>query len=88
MRALAAYLQDGDARILFEGHTDDEGQAEANLALSRRRAEAVRAALVDGGVAGTRMQAAGRGESDPVADNDSAEGRARNRRVEIIVSGK
>lgn len=88
VRALAAYLQDGTDRILIEGHTDDEGQAEANQALSRRRAEAVRAALAEGGVAGSRMQAAGRGESDPVADNGSAEGRARNRRVEIIVPGK
>ena len=88
VRALAAYLGEGEGRILIEGHTDDEGQADANQALSRRRADAVRAALAEGGVAGSRMQAAGRGEDDPVADNTSAEGRARNRRVEIIVSGK
>jgi outer membrane protein OmpA-like peptidoglycan-associated protein len=87
VRVLAAYLQAGSGAILVEGHTDDEGQAEANQALSRRRAEAVRAALAEGGVAASRMKAAGRGEADPVADNGSAEGRARNRRVEIIVSG-
>jgi len=87
VRALAAYLQDGGGRLLIEGHTDDEGQAEANLVLSQRRADAVRAALADAGIARSRMQATGRGETDPITDNGTAEGRARNRRVEIVVSG-
>lgn len=88
LRALGAYLEGGSGRIRIEGHTDDQGQAEANFALSERRAEAVRSALAAAGVAASRMQAAGHGEDDPVADNGTAGGRARNRRVEIIVATK
>lgn len=75
----------GDAPILIEGHTDSRGSANLNQALSQRRAEAVRAALVEEGVDPARMTAVGRGEEQPVASNDSDEGRARNRRVEVIV---
>ena len=75
----------GAARVLIEGHTDDRGSDNLNQALSQRRAEAVRAALIEEGVDPGRLQAVGRGEDQPVADNASAEGRARNRRVEIVV---
>lgn len=73
--------------VLIEGHTDSQGSANANQLLSQRRAEAVREALVQEGVAVARLSVSGIGEDRPVADNASAEGRARNRRVEIVVEG-
>ena len=89
VKALAAYLQAGpSASVRIEGHTDNQGPAAANLALSQRRADAVRAALVAGGVPRSSIQSVGRGPAQPVADNASASGRAKNRRVEIIVSSK
>ena len=84
LRALAGELSGGGA-IRIEGHTDSQGADAANQALSKRRADAVRRALEDGGLAAGRLTATGRGEGSPVADNASADGRARNRRVEIIV---
>lgn len=71
--------------IRIEGHTDSQGEAAVNLALSQERANAVRRALVTGGVPASHIQAVGKGETDPLSDNLSTEGRARNRRVEIIV---
>lgn len=73
--------------VLIEGHTDGQGSANANQVLSQRRADAVRAALIEDGVDGARLSAVGVGEDRPVADNATADGRARNRRVEIIVQG-
>jgi outer membrane protein OmpA-like peptidoglycan-associated protein len=73
--------------VLIEGHTDSQGSGNANQVLSQRRADAVRAALIEEGVAASRLSAVGVGEDRPVADNASASGRARNRRVEIIVLG-
>ena len=72
-------------KLRVEAHTDDQGSDSVNLALSQRRADAVRKALADTGIAPARITAVGKGEAAPVADNGSAEGRARNRRVEIIV---
>jgi outer membrane protein OmpA-like peptidoglycan-associated protein len=86
LRALGAYLEGSAGAIRIEGHTDDAGEADANFALSLRRAEAVRAVLAAAGVAGARMEAVGRGEEEPVADNGTSAGRASNRRVEIIVA--
>lgn len=86
LRALAGQLRGGNGGISIEGHTDSQGADAANLALSKRRAEAVRRTLEDAGLPSARLSAGGRGETAPVADNDSAEGRARNRRVEIIVN--
>jgi outer membrane protein OmpA-like peptidoglycan-associated protein len=71
--------------LRVEAHTDSQGPEAANLALSQKRAEAVKRALVGIGIGAARIRAIGKGESAPVADNASAEGRARNRRVEIIV---
>jgi outer membrane protein OmpA-like peptidoglycan-associated protein len=75
----------GGRSVLIEGHTDNRGSANLNQALSQRRAEAVMRALVEEGIDAGRMSAVGRGMDQPVADNASAEGRARNRRVDIIV---
>ncbi|GAB3343692.1 OmpA family protein [Marilutibacter aestuarii] len=86
-RALATYLQagGGKTRIQVEGHTDDQGDPAANQALSQRRAQAVADALVAAGVSASRVQVEGLGQSRPLVDNGTAEGRARNRRVEVIV---
>ena len=71
------------ARI--EGHTDDRGDADYNQDLSQRRAESVAVYLVEAGVEQTRLEAAGFGESSPIEDNDTRDGRAENRRVEFHI---
>jgi OOP family OmpA-OmpF porin len=72
-----------DLRIAIAGHTDSQSSDTYNLDLSKRRALAVVKWLTDKGIAASRLVAQGFGESQPVADNDSAAGRALNRRVEI-----
>ncbi len=84
-RVIAFLQAAGDKQVLIEGHTDNRGSANLNQVLSQRRAEAVMRALVEEGIDPSRMTAAGRGMDQPVADNRSAEGRARNRRVDIVV---
>lgn len=74
-----------DKSIRIEGHTDSTGPSALNLRLSRERAEAVRDALVELGIEPERLNAVGMGEDFPIASNDTAEGRARNRRVDVIV---
>jgi OmpA-OmpF porin, OOP family len=74
--------------VLVEGHTDSTGDPAGNVELSRRRADAVKDALVERGVAADRIETAGLGESKPVASNDTEEGRAKNRRTEIVVTAK
>ncbi|HMA97367.1 MAG TPA: OmpA family protein [Polyangiaceae bacterium] len=81
-----ALKQSGEgATFLVEGHTDSRGSAEMNQALSTERATAVRDYLVSQGVSKERITAVGRGLNEPVAKNDTAEGRANNRRVEVVV---
>ena len=80
--------QEPDKQIRIEGHTDSTGSANANQVLSQRRAEAVRDALVAAGIDAARMTAVGVGAERPVAPNDTAEGRARNRRVDVILQDK
>lgn len=75
-----------DVRITVEGHTDSVGSEESNQALSQRRAEAVRDYLSGRGVPGERLEVAARGESAPLATNDTAAGRQQNRRVELILT--
>lgn len=70
-----------DLNVTIEGHTDSQGAEDANLQLSKRRAAAVQEWLVANSVDAGRLEVAGRGESDPVADNGTAEGMAQNRRV-------
>jgi len=72
-----------DARLVLEGHADEVGSREYNLRLSKRRAEAVRRALIADGIRASRLDARGLGRSRPVASNKTGEGRARNRRVEF-----
>jgi outer membrane protein OmpA-like peptidoglycan-associated protein len=71
--------------IRIEGHTDSVGSAETNLQISEQRAESVRQALVELGVASSRVTAVGLGEDFPIDSNEHAEGRARNRRVDVIL---
>jgi OOP family OmpA-OmpF porin len=66
--------------VIVIGHTDSTGNAEYNLGLSKRRAEAVRDYLVDTGVRTERLRILGRGKNDPIASNDTNDGRALNRR--------
>ncbi len=74
-----------DAKIVVEGHTDSQGQASFNQDLSMKRAQTVRDYLVSRGIAADRVTAQGLGSTRPIAENTSAEGRANNRRVEIVV---
>ena len=73
--------------IIAVGHTDSVGSDAYNQSLSVRRAEAVKAYLVSKGIEKNRVYTEGKGEKQPVADNKTAEGRAKNRRVEIEVVG-
>ena len=67
------------------GHTDSTGDASYNMQLSQRRARSVAAELIQRGVANARIATAGMGETQPVASNETADGRAANRRVEIKI---
>lgn len=82
-RALAGV---GIVSATVEGHASSEGDDAHNLRLSQQRAEAVRTALAVGGLDGGRMRVRGLGARDPVASNQSEEGRRQNRRVVIIVT--
>lgn len=84
---VAKALNEGnrDAHMVVEGHTDAKGSETYNLDLSARRAQAVRSYLVSQGISENRIRSEGLGFTRPVADNKSAEGRANNRRVEIVV---
>ena len=71
--------------ILVEGHTDSTASDSYNLALSQRRANAVEDMLISMGVEPTRIESRGYGEQLPVATNDTAAGRQKNRRVELVI---
>ncbi|MCB6179881.1 OmpA family protein [Rhodobacter sp. Har01] len=81
----SSLLKYPNSRIEVIGHTDNTGTAAYNMDLSQRRASSVGAILRDSGVPSGRLTAYGRGEDQPVASNLSPEGRAQNRRVEIII---
>lgn len=75
----------GLADIRVDGHTDATGTAEYNQWLSEKRAASVEAYLIESGIDAHRISTAGLGQSDPVADNKTAEGRQQNRRVEVVI---
>ncbi|HEV8245272.1 MAG TPA: OmpA family protein, partial [Polyangiaceae bacterium] len=80
-----ALLDQSFKQITVEGHTDSKGSASKNEALSQQRADSVREYLVSKGIPSDKIKAVGLGSSRPVAENDTADGRANNRRVEIVV---
>ena len=82
---VATALQESQNPLLIEGHTDSRGTDDYNSQLSQRRAERVREFLIAQGVPPNRIEIRGVGEDRPVATNDTAEGRANNRRVEIVM---
>jgi len=84
--AARALSDNAAVQVTVEGHTDSRGSEAHNQKLSERRAGAVREYLVGKGVAAERLSAVGLGESQPVASNDTAEGMAQNRRVELRVT--
>jgi outer membrane protein OmpA-like peptidoglycan-associated protein len=87
LRELVAGLRDQDGRaIRIQGYTDSMGTPAVNDALSLRRAEAVRDFLITQGVAAESMRAEGLGAKRPVAHNGTADGRAQNRRIEIVIA--
>lgn len=84
--AEALKAQDENKRIVVEGHTDSQGSDKTNEPLSLNRATAVRDYLVTKGVTSEKISAVGKGSTTPITDNRTAESRANNRRVEIVIS--
>jgi OmpA-OmpF porin, OOP family len=84
-RLIAFLKENRDSKVELEGHTDSVGTDQYNQGLSERRAASVRDYVVKGGVDQGRLSMRGFGESKPIADNKTADGRAKNRRVEIKV---
>ncbi len=82
-RAVQHLQSNPDSRVLIEGHTDRVGSESLNQKLSEKRAMAVVTALREHGISADRMTAVGYGETQPIADNSTPEGRSENRRVEI-----
>lgn len=91
LRSVLEAFADGLSRdsagmhVRIVGHTDSNGSDAINNPLSRERAESVKDFLSDRGVAASRIETSGRGEREPIASNETAEGRAKNRRVEIFL---
>ena len=81
-----ALLTTKDRKLTIEGHTDSQGSSGYNQGLAQKRADVVRSYLISRGYSADLIQAVGVGEDRPVATNDNAEGRANNRRVEIVVN--
>lgn len=85
LKRIASFVSTYGYKVQLAGHTDNVGQAETNKALSQARAEAVRRQLIAYGCTPEDIRAAGYGDTRPVAENETEEGRQRNRRVEITV---
>jgi outer membrane protein OmpA-like peptidoglycan-associated protein len=82
---IAALLQaHPDLKLSIEGHTDNVGTPQSNKTLSQQRANSVMSAVAQKGIAANRMTAVGWGQEKPIADNRSEDGKAKNRRVEIV----
>jgi outer membrane protein OmpA-like peptidoglycan-associated protein len=86
LNAIAQVLEEyRDTRVIISGHTDDTGEADYNQQLAEWRARAVSRFFTESGVAVARIVIIGYGESQPIADNTTVEGRAANRRIEILL---
>ena len=83
-RTKAAVIGIAGANFEVQGHTDNAGGDNYNLKLSQARARSVMALLTAQGVSATRLSSVGYGKTQPIASNETAEGRARNRRVELV----
>lgn len=87
LKTFAQQMQDlPDTQITVYGHTDNTGTAEVNERISKQRADAVTAQLTANGIDKARIVSEGKSFNEPVASNDTAEGRAQNRRVEVYIS--
>jgi OOP family OmpA-OmpF porin len=84
-RVVAAMKEFPAVRVRISAHTDASGEPDANLKLSEQRAAATKAYLVSKGIDGKRIEVVGKGETEPVADNGTPEGRQQNRRVDFAV---
>jgi outer membrane protein OmpA-like peptidoglycan-associated protein len=84
-RAYNALVANPDVVVVITGHTDNVGGQKFNQTLSLKRAQAVKNWLVNQGIPSNRMRTVGRGQNEPVASNDTEEGRAENRRMEFFV---
>ena len=82
---VSAVKEQGNRKILVEGHTDSRGADDYNMNLSKQRADSVANYLTSHGIASEKVSATGVGSTRPVASNDTPEGRATNRRVEITI---
>lgn len=85
-QVVAAFAMEPNRHMMVEGYADSQGTDAHNLDLSQRRADAVRSYLVHKGYPADRVSAKGMGEEHPIADNATSEGRANNRRVEIVLA--
>lgn len=82
----ASLLNNPDTDVVIQGHTDNTGTREVNVRVSEQRAQSVKNYIANKGVANARLTTQGMAFDDPVADNSTVEGRAKNRRVEIFIS--
>ena len=85
-KLISVFKEYADTNIMIYGYTDSTGSAEYNLKLSQERAASVKNYLVSKGLASTRFSTSGMGIADPIASNDTAEGRSQNRRVEFAIT--
>ncbi len=77
--------EDDDTILMIVGHTDSRGDEDYNLRLSERRAQSASRYMISQGLSSSRIQIVGRGENEPIAENDSDEGRQENRRIEVAI---
>lgn len=84
--AVDVLKENPSVKVEIQGHTDNVGNADANMTLSQKRADAVKAYLVDKGIAANRLETKGYGANKPVSDNNTDAGRADNRRIEFKVT--
>jgi outer membrane protein OmpA-like peptidoglycan-associated protein len=85
-KLISVFKEYADTNIMIYGYTDSTGSAEYNLKLSQERATSVKNYLVSKGLASTRFSTSGMGIADPIATNDTPEGRSQNRRVEFAIT--